>query len=147
MRGLVPCACHTYALILYVNISRFCLQGASLQVKPGQITAIVGLNRSGKSTCVKLLERFYQPQSGEILLDGQPLQSYGNQFLHEQVGGAYSGPVLFYVFSAADGQMELTLTSKTFYPHNHKCHKSVFLTFKLQFFCLKIINFYQQVGL
>lgn len=58
----------------------------SLEVKPRQITALVGLNRSGKSTCVKLLERFYHPQAGEILLDGKPLQSYKDQYLHDKVG-------------------------------------------------------------
>lgn len=60
-------------------------QNISLEVKPGQITALVGLNRSGKSTCVKLLERFYQPIGGEILLDGKPLKSYKDQYLHDKV--------------------------------------------------------------
>lgn len=59
----------------------------SLEVTPGKITALVGLNRSGKTTCVKLLERFYQPLSGEILLDGKPLKDYKDQYLHEKVGG------------------------------------------------------------
>ncbi|KAM7421474.1 hypothetical protein PAMA_015557 [Pampus argenteus] len=59
------------------------LKDLSLEMKPGQITALVGLNRSGKSTCVKLLERFYQPQAGEILLDGKPLQHYKDQYLHD----------------------------------------------------------------
>uniref|UniRef100_A0AAQ6AEA7 Transporter 1, ATP-binding cassette, sub-family B (MDR/TAP) n=1 Tax=Amphiprion ocellaris TaxID=80972 RepID=A0AAQ6AEA7_AMPOC len=67
----------------------------SLEVKPGQITALVGLNRSGKSTCVKLLERFYQPQSGEILLDGQPLQSYKDQYLHDKIAVVSQDCVLF----------------------------------------------------
>lgn len=54
-------------------------------MKPGQVTALVGLNSSGKSTCVKLLERFYQPEVGEILLDGQPLHCYKDQYLHDKV--------------------------------------------------------------
>lgn len=61
-------------------------QGVTLEVKPREITALVGLNRSGKSTCVKLLERFYQPQTGEILLDEKPLKSYKDQYLHDKVG-------------------------------------------------------------
>lgn len=63
----------------------FLHQDVSLEIKPGQITALVGLNRSGKTTCVKLLERFYQPQTGEILLDGKALHSYKDEYLHEKV--------------------------------------------------------------
>lgn len=62
-------------------------QDVSFKLNPGRITALVGSNSSGKSTCVKLLERFYQPQAGEILLDGQPLQHYRDQYLHEKVSG------------------------------------------------------------
>lgn len=76
----------TYYPVLIHNIPLF-YQDLSLDMKPSQITALVGLNRSGKSTCVKLLERFYQPQAGEILLDGKPLQSYKDQYLHKKVGG------------------------------------------------------------
>lgn len=57
----------------------------SFKLNPGRITALVGRNSSGKSTCVKLLERFYQPQAGGILLDGQPLQDYKDQYLHQKV--------------------------------------------------------------
>ncbi|XP_070823564.1 antigen peptide transporter 1 [Chaetodon trifascialis] len=71
------------------------LKDVSLEMKPGQITALVGLNRSGKSTCVKLLERFYQPQSGEILLDGKPLQSYKDQFLHDKIAVVSQDSMLF----------------------------------------------------
>ncbi|KAF7652302.1 hypothetical protein LDENG_00098600 [Lucifuga dentata] len=71
------------------------LKNLSLEIKPRQITAIVGLNRSGKSTCVKLLERFYQPQSGEILLDGRPLQSYKDQYLHDKISVVSQDCVLF----------------------------------------------------
>lgn len=71
------------------------LKDVSLEVKPGRITALVGLNRSGKTTCVKLLERFYQPQSGEILLDGKPLQHYKDQYLHEKIAVVSQDCVLF----------------------------------------------------
>ncbi|XP_070691712.1 antigen peptide transporter 1 [Pempheris klunzingeri] len=71
------------------------LKGVSLEVKSGQVTALVGLNRSGKSTCIKLLERFYQPQAGEILLDGKPLQSYKDQYLHEKIAVVGQDCLLF----------------------------------------------------
>uniref|UniRef100_A0A1A7X385 Antigen peptide transporter 1 n=2 Tax=Iconisemion striatum TaxID=60296 RepID=A0A1A7X385_9TELE len=71
------------------------LKDVSLEVKPGQITALVGLNRSGKTTCVKLLERFYQPQAGEILLDGEPLLKYKDQFLRQKIAVVSQDCVLF----------------------------------------------------
>ncbi|KAI3361350.1 hypothetical protein L3Q82_013526, partial [Scortum barcoo] len=71
------------------------LKNVSMELKPGQITALVGLNRSGKSTCVKLLERFYQPQAGEILLDGKTLQSYKDQYLHDKMAVVSQDCVLF----------------------------------------------------
>ncbi|XP_033958004.1 antigen peptide transporter 1 [Pseudochaenichthys georgianus] len=71
------------------------LKEVSLDIKPGQVTAIVGLNRSGKSTCVKLLERFYQPQAGEILLDGKPLTNYKDQYLHDKIAVVSQDCVLF----------------------------------------------------
>uniref|UniRef100_A0A8C7YEN9 Transporter 1, ATP-binding cassette, sub-family B (MDR/TAP) n=1 Tax=Oryzias sinensis TaxID=183150 RepID=A0A8C7YEN9_9TELE len=71
------------------------LKDVSLEIKPGQITALVGLNRSGKTTCVKLLERFYQPQTGEILLDGKALHSYKDEYLHQKIAVVSQDCVLF----------------------------------------------------
>jgi ABC-type multidrug transport system fused ATPase/permease subunit len=52
------------------------LRGISLSIKPGQLVIVVGANGSGKSTIVKMLSRLYDPESGEILVDGQPIQQY-----------------------------------------------------------------------
>ncbi|XP_053468157.1 antigen peptide transporter 1 isoform X1 [Ictalurus furcatus] len=71
------------------------LKGVSLELKPGEITALVGPADGGKSTIVRLLERFYQPQEGEILLDEQPLQNYKDQYLHEKISVVAQEPVLF----------------------------------------------------
>lgn len=60
-------------------------QDFSLELKPGQMMALVGPSGEGKSTCVSLLERFYEPEQGEILLDEEPLKSYDHQFLHKKV--------------------------------------------------------------
>ncbi|KAJ8000102.1 hypothetical protein DPEC_G00201360 [Dallia pectoralis] len=71
------------------------LQDFSLELMPGKLTALVGPSGGGKSTCVSLLERFYRPQQGEILLDGQPLQSYQHHYLHRKVAMVGQEPVLF----------------------------------------------------
>uniref|UniRef100_A0A672LT82 Antigen peptide transporter 2-like n=1 Tax=Sinocyclocheilus grahami TaxID=75366 RepID=A0A672LT82_SINGR len=71
------------------------LKNFSLDLKPGQMTALVGMSGGGKSTCVSLLEGFYQPQQGHILLDGQPLQNYQHKYLHQKVAMVGQDPVLF----------------------------------------------------
>ncbi|XP_061530800.1 antigen peptide transporter 1 [Phycodurus eques] len=71
------------------------LKGVSLEMKPGQITALLGLNRAGKSTCVKLLQRFYHPQGGQILLDGEPLESYKDAYLRQKISVVSQDCALF----------------------------------------------------
>nr|XP_061789441.1 antigen peptide transporter 1-like [Nerophis lumbriciformis] len=71
------------------------LKDVSLEMKPGKITALVGLNRAGKSSCVKLLERFYQPQSGVILLDGKPLDTYKDAYLRQKISVVSQEVALF----------------------------------------------------
>ncbi|KAM8870668.1 antigen peptide transporter 1 isoform 1-T1 [Spinachia spinachia] len=75
--------------------SKLLLKDVSMDIKPGRVTALLGLNSSGKSTCVRLLERFYQPLAGEILLDGKPLQSYTDQYLHDKMAVVSQDCVLF----------------------------------------------------
>ncbi len=61
------------------------LQGISFTAAPGTVTAIVGRSGSGKSTLIKLIPRFYDLQSGEILVDGHPLQEYRLADLRRQI--------------------------------------------------------------
>lgn len=55
------------------------------EAKPGTVTAIVGRSGSGKSTLIKLIPRFYEHESGEILLDGQPIDAYPLADLRRQI--------------------------------------------------------------
>lgn len=49
------------------------LKGILMEILPGESVALVGSSGSGKSTIVQLLERFYDPSSGSIELDGVPI--------------------------------------------------------------------------
>ncbi|XP_017283096.1 antigen peptide transporter 2a [Kryptolebias marmoratus] len=77
------------------NPNKTVLQDFSLELKSGQMTALVGPSGEGKSTCVSLLERLYEPQDGEILLDGEPLKSYDHKYFHKKIAVVSQEPVLF----------------------------------------------------
>ncbi len=62
------------------------LQQVSFRLLPGQTLALVGENGAGKSTLIKLLTRFYQPDSGQILLDGTPLHEWQQEALYRRLG-------------------------------------------------------------
>ncbi|WP_313929242.1 lipid A export permease/ATP-binding protein MsbA [Pseudoxanthomonas sp.] len=69
----------------YPGQSRPALEGISFTARPGTVTAIVGRSGSGKSTLIKLIPRFYEAESGSILLDGHPLQDYRLADLRRQI--------------------------------------------------------------
>ena len=58
----------------------------NMTIEPGKITALVGLSGAGKSTIVNLLDKFYEPQHGRILLDGVDLREYDTKYLRENIG-------------------------------------------------------------
>ncbi|MCD7933620.1 MAG: ABC transporter ATP-binding protein/permease [Tannerellaceae bacterium] len=62
------------------------LHNINMDILPGKITALVGLSGAGKSTLINLLDKFYQPDSGEILLDGVSLDEYNTGFLRDNIG-------------------------------------------------------------
>ena len=58
----------------------------NMVIEPGKITALVGLSGAGKSTIVNLLDKFYEPQTGRILLDGVDLREYDTKYLRDNIG-------------------------------------------------------------
>ncbi len=62
------------------------LYDVNMTILPNKITALVGLSGAGKSTVINLLDKFYEPTKGEILLDGVPLHEYDTHFLRENIG-------------------------------------------------------------
>ncbi|MCB0828968.1 MAG: ABC transporter ATP-binding protein [Solirubrobacterales bacterium] len=57
-----------------------------LTIEPGQTVALVGSTGAGKSTMAKLITRFYDPQIGRVLIDGEPLTGYRQRSLRAQMG-------------------------------------------------------------
>ena len=71
------------------------LKGISFSIEPGQKVAIVGSSGSGKSTISKLLFRFYDVSSGQILIDGQDIKQYTQRSVQSAIGVVPQEPVMF----------------------------------------------------
>ena len=61
------------------------LKGISFCAGPGDVIALVGPSGGGKTSCISLMERFYDPICGSVLLDGKPLAQYDHTYLHSKV--------------------------------------------------------------
>lgn len=62
------------------------LHNVNATIEAGKITALVGLSGAGKSTLINLLDKFYEPTSGEIFLDGVNLRDYNTKELRQEIG-------------------------------------------------------------
>lgn len=71
------------------------LSGLSLTVRPGEIVALVGPSGGGKSSIVKLVERFYLPDEGRVLIDDRPVGEYSRKWLKQRVALVSQEPVLY----------------------------------------------------
>ena len=91
------------------------IKNLDLHIRAGQVLAIVGPTGHGKSTLVQLLTRFYEVQSGSVLIDGQDVKAYAQQQLRLNVGVVlqdnvlFSGSVLHNLRMAAPGASDDTL--------------------------------------
>lgn len=71
------------------------LKGVSLDAQPGQTVALVGSSGCGKSTIIQLLQRFYNPDAGQILIDDIPIEDFNIKYLRQLVGVVSQEPNLF----------------------------------------------------
>ncbi|KAI4370622.1 hypothetical protein MLD38_018956 [Melastoma candidum] len=71
------------------------LSNFNLKVNAGQTVAVVGVSGSGKSTIISLIERFYDPIAGQVLLDGRDLKLYNLRWLRNHLGLVQQEPIIF----------------------------------------------------
>ncbi|KAK9877123.1 hypothetical protein WA026_016869 [Henosepilachna vigintioctopunctata] len=71
------------------------LTGLNLEIKSGQTVALVGSSGCGKSTCIQLLQRFYDPISGEVLIDGHNMKNFDLTWYRQNIAVVGQEPVLF----------------------------------------------------
>jgi len=71
------------------------LDGVSLHIKPGETVALVGPSGAGKTTIIQLVQRFYDPQSGVIKLDGIDLKDMERQAFRKHIALVPQDPVIF----------------------------------------------------
>ena len=79
----------------YPGQEGYALNNVSLVFKRGTRHALVGINGSGKSTLIKLLLRFYDPQEGQILLNGEDIREFDIKKYRKLVGAAFQDFALF----------------------------------------------------
>ncbi|KAF1315606.1 Multidrug resistance protein abc superfamily, partial [Globisporangium splendens] len=99
--GLVPDSCEGRIQAIDVNFTypsrpdAQILKNYNVTIESGQTVAFVGASGGGKSTLIALLERFYNPTSGQILLDGRDISTLNVKWLRSQIGLVSQEPVLF----------------------------------------------------
>ncbi|KAL3123191.1 hypothetical protein niasHT_010361 [Heterodera trifolii] len=91
--GTLEFRCVTFVYPTRPNI--FVLKNVSFIVRPGEMVALVGPSGAGKSTVFSLLERFYEPTQGQILLDGIPITRWEHIYYHHKVSLVPQEPILY----------------------------------------------------
>ena len=77
--------------VIYIQV----LTGVNLQVNSGQTVALVGHSGCGKSTVVQLIQRFYDPDDGTVLLDNIDIKQLNLKWMRSHIGVVSQEPVLF----------------------------------------------------
>ncbi|NDW32676.1 ABC transporter transmembrane domain-containing protein [Salipiger sp. PrR007] len=71
------------------------LDGIDLHIQPGETVALVGPSGAGKTTIVQLIQRFYDPDAGRVLLDGVPLDKMSRNGFRQHIALVPQDPVIF----------------------------------------------------
>ncbi len=80
----------------YPNTTTKVLQGISFKVKSGDFLGVMGHTGAGKTTILKLLMRYYEPQQGQVLINGQDVQNLTLDSVRDKMGFVSQEPFLFF---------------------------------------------------
>ncbi|MFD1335962.1 ABC transporter ATP-binding protein [Oceanobacillus iheyensis] len=81
--------------LTYIKDDDEALKNISFDAPPGKTIGLIGATGSGKTSITQLITRFYEPEQGEVLLDGQPVSDYKLKTLRSQIGFVLQEPFLF----------------------------------------------------
>ncbi len=90
--GTIECKHVTFT---YPNQKTPVLENVSFSVLPRESIALIGATGSGKTSLLQLLPRLYEPDTGEIYMDGKPINSYPIEVLRKNIGYVPQSPLLF----------------------------------------------------
>ncbi|KRT86174.1 AAA protein, partial [Oryctes borbonicus] len=71
------------------------LKGVNMKIKAGETVALVGNSGCGKSTCIQLMQRFYDPTLGDVSIDGMDIRDFDLRWLRSHIGVVGQEPALF----------------------------------------------------
>ncbi|MCT1904760.1 ABC transporter ATP-binding protein [Oceanobacillus sojae] len=81
--------------LTYIEDDDEALKHISFDAPPGKTIGLIGATGSGKTSITQLLTRFYEPEEGEVLVDGRPVSDYKLKSLRSQIGFVLQEPFLF----------------------------------------------------
>ncbi|MGR9050339.1 ABC transporter ATP-binding protein [Halobacillus faecis] len=81
--------------LTYVEDDDSALKDISFDAPPGKTIGLIGATGSGKTSITQLITRFYEPEKGEVLVDGRPVQDYGLKSLRKNIGFVLQESFLF----------------------------------------------------
>lgn len=81
--------------LTYIKDDDAALKNISFDAPPGKVIGLIGATGSGKTSITQLITRFYEPEKGEVLVDGHPVADYDLKVLRNSIGFVLQEPFLF----------------------------------------------------
>ncbi len=93
--GVTDCICYKDLSFRYASEEDYVLKNVNLTVNKGEVVALVGSSGGGKTTLVNLLPRFYEPESGLLMIDGTDIREFSLRSLRQMIALVTQDTILF----------------------------------------------------